>query len=109
MNPDNIVEKKMKKFVDYYKDPEYRMKYLERQRERIECECGSLQQRSGISTHRKTPSHRRKRELKQKEASDMQAKLEAKLEEKLEEKLGKKLDSKLIKKLDLIIQMLDNS
>jgi hypothetical protein len=103
-----------KTFSDYYKDPKFKERFLRRQKERIECECGSFHQRSGIAKHRKTELHKRKYELKQKNEElkqkyELQQKNEE-LKQKYElQKISAQKDSNLADKLNLIIKLLEKN
>jgi hypothetical protein len=43
--------------IKYNNDEEYRNKMNERKREKVECECGIIVNRTNISTHRKSKRH----------------------------------------------------
>ena len=51
-----------KTFKDYYADPEYRRRHLDKISEKVECECGYIGAKTYMSRHRKTKIHQKRLE-----------------------------------------------
>lgn len=82
---------KKKTFSEYYADPEFKRKHLERLRELVDCECGAHVTRSNMSRHKKSPRHLKKAESKEVQTNKKQAELEQRLKV-LEEQLKNKIN-----------------
>ena len=54
----NEVPRSNKTFKDYYADPEFKRKHLERMREKVSCPCGMVTSRSNRAKHQKTEKHK---------------------------------------------------
>ena len=54
--------KKHKTFKDYYQDPEYRRRHLDKITEKVECECGYIGSKCYMSKHKKTAIHQKRLE-----------------------------------------------
>lgn len=78
--------KRPKVFKDYYADPGYRQRHLDRMQEKLECDtCGIRVSRSNMSKHRRTRHHIR-------------------VSEKIREVVDKRLDNTFLSKMIKFIQ-----
>jgi hypothetical protein len=62
--------KKGKTFKDYYQDPEFKRRHIEKLKEKVECPCGMVVTKSNMSQHRKTKKHVKLIAQKEKEIED---------------------------------------
>ncbi len=63
--PENQKPKKI--FKDYYADPEYRRKHLDRMKEKVECpDCGHITARANLTKHKRSKVHQQKAASNQK-------------------------------------------
>ncbi len=66
-----MTEKKFN-FGEYYKNnPEFRARHLEKQRAKVECECGITVTKSHLGEHKKTKRHMQKLNLEKDERDEI--------------------------------------
>ena len=59
------AKKNKKTFKEYYADPEFKKKHLEKYRQKITCECGAIVGAYNMTKHKKTNKHLKISELKE--------------------------------------------
>lgn len=89
-------KKSYKVFRDYYKDPEFKQKHLNKMKEKIQCEiCGTMISRSNMKTHNKSKkcqTFNEKNRLKKVEEMAEQIAIERLSKEKADEIFNKLLN-----------------
>jgi hypothetical protein len=55
-----MEEKKYKTFKEYYQDPEFRKRHMQKLNEKVMCECGSKTSRVNMWRHKRSEKHKRR-------------------------------------------------
>lgn len=76
---------KPKTFKDYYADPEFRRKHLDKMKQRVKCECGYETSRTNISRHKRSRNHANRMKAKKLDSVEELKRLRMEVVQKLEE------------------------